>query len=200
MKCPHGAKYANKSDEELIVEFYGCDNEAFDEVWECRWRRKMRSYVACKVSNTQDVEDILQDAALKVIETKHRPSARYDPQRGAFVPWLSRVVENTVNDYFRRNPPPDDLQAETEVGEEDIPEPSEPADETDIEKKVLVRRAVCCLDEPSRTIVRLYFWEGWTIEEIARELGLPVATVHRRLNGDLKRLREKLGNFQRAGA
>ena len=203
MRCPHGAKYANKSDEELMVEFYGCDNEAFEEVWDCRWRQKMRRYVARRVCNAEDVEDILQDAAIKVVDTKNRPSARYNPHQGAFGPWLSKVVDSAVKDYHRKNPCDaqifllSELQAETaELGEEYVPEPPELVDETDIEKKVIIRRALRSLSEPSRTIVKLYYWGDWTIEDIARELGLSVATVHRRLKEDLKRLKEKLrGNF-----
>jgi len=62
MRCQHGARYEGKSDEQLMVEFYGCDNEAFDELWECRWRSKMYGRIARKVPK-QDVEDILQSIA-----------------------------------------------------------------------------------------------------------------------------------------
>jgi RNA polymerase sigma factor (sigma-70 family) len=199
MRCPHGARYAGKSDEQLMVEFYGCDNEAFDELWECRWRSKMYGRIARKVPK-QDVEDILQDVAIKVLETKHRPSARYDPHKGPLKIWLFRVAENVLQDHFRsgrfgQEVLLSDLQAEImEEGEEgEVPDPLEfAADEIDIERVVIIRDAVRRLSEPSRTIVQQRFWGNLTIEEIAEELGMPLATVHRKLGKDLERLREML--------
>jgi RNA polymerase sigma-70 factor (ECF subfamily) len=199
MKCPHGARYEGKSDEQLMVEFYGCDNEAFDELWECRWRSRMMRYVARKVSNPQDVEDILQDVAIKVFETKHRPSTRYDPHKGPLQPWLFRIVENALRDHFRsghfgQEVLLSDLQAEImEEEEEEVPDPLEfAADEIDIERIVIIRDAVRRLSEPSRTIVQQRFWGDLAIEEIAEELGMPLTTVHRKLGKDLERLREML--------
>jgi RNA polymerase sigma-70 factor (ECF subfamily) len=182
-----------------MVEFYGCDNEAFDELWECRWRSKMYGRIARKVPK-QDVEDILQDVAIKVLETKHRPSARYDPHKGPLKIWLFRVAENVLQDHFRsgrfgQEVLLSDLQAEImEEGEEgEVPDPLEfAADEIDIEKIVIIRDAVRRLSEPSRAIVQQRFWGNLTIEEIAEELGMPLATVHRKLGKDLERLREML--------
>jgi RNA polymerase sigma-70 factor (ECF subfamily) len=199
MRCQHGARYEGKSDEQLMVEFYGCDNEAFDELWECRWRSRMMRYVARKVSNPQDVEDILQDVAIKVLETKHRPSARYDPHKGPLKIWLFRVAENVLRDHFRsgyfgQEVLLSDLQAEImEEEEEEVPAPLEfAADEIDIERVVIIRDAVRRLSEPSRTIVQQRFWGDLAIEEIAEELGMPLTTVHRKLGKDLERLREML--------
>jgi RNA polymerase sigma-70 factor (ECF subfamily) len=205
MKCPHGARYEGKSDEQLMVEFYGCDNEAFDELWECRWRNRMMRYVARKVSNPQDVEDILQVAGVKVFETKHRPSTRYDPDKGPLQPWLFRIVENVLRDYFRsghfgQEVLWSDLQAEIiEEGEEgEVPDPLEfAADEIDTERIVIIQNAVCELPEPSRIIVKLIYWEGFTIEEIAEMLGMSLSAVHRKFTRDLKRLKEML--YERLG-
>jgi RNA polymerase sigma factor (sigma-70 family) len=197
MRCPHGARYAGKSDEQLMVEFYGCDDKAFEELWWCRWRNKMGRYVARRVP-IQDVDDILQNAAIKVLETKHRPSTRYDPHKGPLQPWLFKVVENVLRDHFRsehfgQEVLWSDLQAEImEEGEEgEVPDPLEfAADEIDIERVVIIRSAVHRLSEPSRTIVQQRFWGNLTIKEIAEELGMPLATVHRKLGKDLERLRE----------
>jgi DNA-directed RNA polymerase specialized sigma24 family protein len=40
--------------------------------------------------------------------------------------------------------------------------------------------------------VQQRFWGDLAIEEIAEELGMPLATVHRKLGKDLERLREML--------
>jgi len=197
MGCLHGARYAGKSDEQLMVEFYGCDDDAFDELWWCRLRSKMSGYVARKVP-IRDVEDILQDAAIKICETKHRPSARYDPRKAPLQSWLFKIVDNMLKDHFRKQPegeiPLSDLQPEIMEEEEgEVPDPLELSpDKTDIERCLVIRRAICSLSEPSRTIVQRRFWDDLTIEEIAEELGMSIATVHRKLEKDLERLKEML--------
>ncbi|MCS3921315.1 sigma-70 family RNA polymerase sigma factor (plasmid) [Fervidibacter sacchari] len=199
MRCPHGARYAGKSDEQLMVEFYRCDAEAFDELWWCRYKNKMSRYVARKVP-IRDVEDILQDAAIKVCETKHRPSARYDPHKGPLQSWLFRIVENAMRDRFRHSKHSEseillsDLQAEImEEGEEgEVPDPPEFAVAEINEEKIAIQDAVRRLSEPSRTIVQRKFWDDSTIGDIANDLGMSVATVHRKLEKDLERLKEML--------
>jgi len=199
MRCPHGARYAGKSDEQLMVEFYRCDAEAFDELWWCRYKNKMSRYVARKVP-IRDVEDILQDAAIKVCETKHRPSARYDPHKGPLQSWLFRIVENAMRDRFRHSKHSEseillsDLQAEImEEGEEgEVPDPPEFAVAEIDEEKIVIRDAVRRLSEPSRTIVQQRFWGDLTIEEIAKKLGMCVTQVHRKLGKDLERLKKML--------
>jgi len=199
MRCPHGARYAGKSDEELMVEFYGCDDKAFDELWWCRYRNKMSRYVARKVP-TRDVEDILEDAVIKVCETKDRPSARYNPQKGDFQSWLFKIVDNVIRDRFRHSKHfgneilLSDLQAEImeEGEEEEVPDPPEFAVAEIDEEKIVIRDAVRRLSEPSRTIVQKRFWGDLTIEEIAKKLGMCVTQVHRKLGKDLEQLKEML--------
>ena len=158
----------------------------------------MYGRIARKVPK-QDVEDILQDVAIKVLETKHRPSARYDPHKGPLKIWLFRVAENVLQDHFRsgrfgQEVLLSDLQAEIMEGEEEeVPDPLEfAADEIDIERVVIIRDAVRRLSEPSRAIVKQKFWGDLTIKEIAKELGMSIATVHSKLRKDLGRLKEML--------
>ena len=181
-----------------MVWFYGCDDNAFEELWECRLRGWLAVVVRQKVKNRTDVEDIVNDVSLKVILTKHKPSTRFDPQKGNLRSWVAKIADNEIADYFRKRGQETTFKELTKFGEDDeeeeVPDVPETmfANETDEELKVIIRSAVRKLEEPSRTIVRLHFWERLTQEEIARELGIPLATVNRRLKHDLDHLRELL--------
>ncbi len=197
MVCRHGRKYANASENELMIWFYECDGDAFEELWECRLRGRLTKFVHQKVENQSDVEDIVSEVSLKVIETKHRPSARFNPQRGDLKSWVIKIAINEIANYFRKRCQETTLNELIKFGEDDeeeIPDVPETllADEPNEEQKAIIRDAVQRLEEPSRTIVMLHFWDGLTQEDISEELGIPLATVHRRLKHDLAYLRELL--------
>ena len=198
MACRHGRKYANASENELMIWFYECDGDAFEELWECRLRGRLTKFVHQKVENQSDVEDIVSEVSLKVIETKHRPSARFNPQRGDLKSWVIKIAINEIADYFRKQGQGTTFNelmnfVKDDEGEEipDVPE-TMLVSEPDEEQKAIIRDAVRRLEEPSRTIVKLHFWDGLTQEEIAKELGIPLATVNRRLKHDLDHLRRLL--------
>ncbi|GBC99624.1 putative RNA polymerase sigma factor FecI [bacterium HR17] len=205
MACPHGSRYRNASEADLLEWFYACDNTAFEELFECRWRPWLTRWVAMNCEDKEDVQDIVQEVALKVVQTKHRPSTRYNPQRGQPRLWLLAIAKHEIVNLLRRKGKPligDFLEQFTEEGGEvEIPDPMELmeqmagiSDAAAEELRALVRTAVRKLEEPSRTIVRLHFWDGYTLQEIGAQFNMSLATVHRRLAHDLKHLRELLAD------
>lgn len=197
MPCQHGDKYAKASEEELMLWFYGCDDVAFEELRWCRLGDWMRKFVHSHLGDRrEDAEDVVEEVVFKIFQTKHRPSSRYDPQKASLRAWVGQIILHEIANLFRREDPTVSLSSgDEESGESELPEVPEHllATEHDEEEKFLVRDAVEKLSEPSRTIVRLCFWEDLTQEEIAQKLGTSVATVNRRLNHDLKCLRDLLG-------
>lgn len=53
-------------------------------------------------------------------------------------------------------------------------------------------RALCALPDQDQVILKLRFWEGMTIADIARTLGIPQKPLYRRIDADLRRLRAAL--------
>ncbi len=56
------------------------------------------------------------------------------------------------------------------------------------------------VSEPCRSLFRLYFYEEWSHEQIAQELGIAAGTVKSRLFRCLKKTREQWGAEQQAAA
>src|SRR5205807_1707700 len=56
-----------------------------------------------------------------------------------------------------------------------------------------LRRSLASLDRESRALVVLHYWRGLTLDETAREMGIPAGTVRSRLARLLAQLRRSLG-------
>lgn len=197
MACQHGAKYAKASEEELMLWFYECDDNAFNELWECRLFNWLEMFLASRINNREDVEDIMGEVSLKIVDTKHRPNARFNPQKGRIRPWVAGIAGNEIANHFRKRNQNSSFNELTKLDEDDEGEfPEIPeimlVDKIDEERKAIIRDAVQRLEEPSRTIVRLHFWGDFTQEEISEKLGIPLATVNRRLKHDLEQLKKML--------
>lgn len=125
-------------------------------------------------------EDALQDTFVKAYRA-------LDDFRGdsSHKTWLTRIAINVCKSIRRsawmrhvdRNKSLDNLPAG------DVP--FEMADDT-------VIRAVMSLPERQRTVILLYFYQGFRVPEIARLLSLPVSTVSSQLQRGKARLKKDL--------
>lgn len=129
------------------------------------------------LKNKSDAEDAVKEAFLRLIEKD--PYFKDDEHEKA---WLLRVTinisKNMLKAAYRKNLP---LQ-------EEIIFEGEKTDE--------VLSCVLTLPENYRTVIHLYYYEGYSIKEIASILKLPSATVGTRLSRARKLLEVSLrGDF-----
>ena len=120
------------------------------------------------LGDRQEAEDAVQDAFLAFLEKA--PGAL--DNRGA---WLMRVLVNNCRSRLRRawrreSPLPDDLPAPG-------PEEGQALEE------------LFALPPEDRTVIHLFYYEGWPTDEIARILGVRPGTVRSRLSRARQRLR-----------
>ena len=117
-------------------------------------------------------EDIAQETALRVWQ--RRDSLRAD---GDVVPYGLCIAGNLGRDELRKSKrfAPGGLEACN-------PRALRSREENPLVKS-LVQQGMDCLDARQRTIVELFYWEGWTTAEIGQHLGLKEGhvqvTLHR---------------------
>jgi RNA polymerase sigma factor (sigma-70 family) len=105
-------------------------------------------------------EDLEQDAALHAVEAFRRVRDVRQPRA-----LLTKVVSDTVHDYWRRRRPFADL---AEVDECQMARP--PAFEDDLDRSrqlAILRQALKALDTGKRATIEMYYVEGRSIGEIA---------------------------------
>ncbi len=136
-----------------------------------RWQKRLWRY-ACRLTGSPEAAwDVTQESWLGIVRGISRLS---DPAR--FRPWAYRIVTNKAGDWLRRKARQSRIQAgyDTNIQREHS---GRPPDEmaTDIEK--ILRQ----LPERSRTVLTLYYLEGFPLAEVARVLGTAPGTVKSRL-------------------
>jgi RNA polymerase sigma-70 factor (ECF subfamily) len=130
--------------------------------------------------NEQDAEDVVQDTFIRA----YRQIARFE-SRSSFATWLYRVAVNCSHDQLRRRPRTvpqrsGDDQGDALSGLADVSAGSNPERvlmSREIERRV--RDGLDSLSETERAAFILRHFEGLSIEEIGRSLGLAAsATKH----------------------
>ena len=130
---------------------------------------------AARLPSEADAEDAVQDAFLKLLD-----------RRGVFrdaeheKAWLIRVTLQRAADIRRRKARETPLDAAAE----------ESGASRDAGAELL--SAVRALPEKYGAVIHLYYYEGYSVKETAKLLGLPVPTAGTRLARGRERLRQML--------
>jgi RNA polymerase sigma-70 factor (ECF subfamily) len=155
-------------DAQLAVLAQAGDRDAFGELVR-RYTGQARRVARAVLGNESDADDAAQDAFLAAL----RYLGRYDPDR-PFGPWLMRIVANAAADWRRRR---------TVRATEAIPlqtADTAPGPERQALRRELrdeLKRALAGLPERRRIAVVLFDVEGYSHQEIADVLNVPVGTV-----------------------
>ena len=131
--------------------------------------------LACtRLDAPADAEDAVQEVFLRLLTA--RPVFRDAEHEKA---WLIRTTLHRASDFRK-------AAARKNVPLDEAAQAAEPEVENGL------RAAVLALPEKYSTVVHLHYYEGYSIKEIAKLLGIPAATVGTRLARGRERLRQML--------
>lgn len=178
----------------LIIEsvLNGCPDD-FEKLVK-RYDREIRRIVGAMVTNRQDKQDIVQDIWLSAYQ---RLSSLRDPER--FPQWLCAIARNRclahVGDREHRE------TAWTEVHPEEVASSAWPGDEhLDRAKRRRMRNAVATLSHALGRTVAMYYFTGYSCDEVSTKMNVPVGTVKRRLSEARRKLRSMFRNWSQLPA
>lgn len=176
-----------RSDAELLGAHVAGDSLAFEEIVR-RHRDRLWAVALRTTGDPEEAADSLQDALISAYR-------RADQFRGdsAVTTWLHRIVVNASLDRLRRRAVraadalPDD--------KDDLPgrvvvDPVDHMDRREIQ--LVVTAALAELPVDQREAILLVDVEGWSVEDAARELGIPEGTVKSRCFRGRARLAKSL--------
>ena len=163
-------------------------------IWQ-QVRDGLRVFVAKRVANEAEVEDILQEVFLRM----HRKlDSLKDPRR--IVSWLFQITRNAIIDHYRtptrhREVPAGlsaDLDAEHQASTASAVEATEDSDRLRTELAGCLRPMIDRLPADHRQAVTLVELDGLTQQAAAKRLGLSVSGMKSRVQRGRRQLKDML--------
>jgi RNA polymerase sigma-70 factor, ECF subfamily len=146
------------------------DRQAF----ECFYREhaaRLQNYLRRCLPDPKVAEEIAQDA---FVQLWRRPNG-FNPGRGSPAAYLFGIAAKRAADWWRHHPSQSPAQPEAPVRQGDLP--------------VLMANALARMDPEKRSLLWLREIEGYSYQELAEVLELPLGTVRSRLFAAREQLR-----------
>ncbi len=176
--------YVNKTDtNELVLGLQNKSEEAFTILYDDYSSALFG--VAFKIVNNKTIaEELLQDAFVKI--WKHIDM--YDATKGTLFTWMLNITRNTCKDYFRsKHYGYQSLISQEDL--DDIPSKYMPQATSYEEESWELQQLTQKLEPKYKEIIDLVYIFGYSQEQVAEKLNIPLGTVKTRSRDALKQLR-----------
>ena len=163
------------------------DQAAFERLYSAT-RAKLYGVLLRILGKPELADDVMQETYLKV----WRMAGKFDPTIASPITWMVAIARNRAIDIVRKK---------GDVSVEETPEAMGVAADTPAplarrEMTEELRRLLSCLgklDPEKQRIVLLAYYSGWSREQLAQKLDIPVNTIKTWLRRSLLDIRECMG-------
>ena len=166
----------------LITQLQEGNEKAFEKIYQL-YSKSIFGVIFTILKDEKLAEEVLQDVFLKVWEK----ASTYDASKGRFFTWILNIARNASIDQLRSRTYKD---LQKNVGDEtfvDIIESRQKlVDNTD---GIGLRKYIRLLEPLCRNIIELLFFKGYTHQESAKALEMPLGTLKTRNRMCIKKLR-----------
>jgi RNA polymerase sigma-70 factor (ECF subfamily) len=171
------------TESDFLAQLIKQDRQAFNYLYD-NYSPALYGIILKMIKNEDTAQDLLQDVFIKIWKN----CGKHDPSRGRFFTWMLHVTRNTCLDYLRLLHP--EMLDVSLVG--DMIENNQTAF-TEIHSSDL-KELISHLRKEQKILIEMVYWEGYTHEETAFRLQLPLGTVKSRIRDALKKIRFVLTN------
>jgi RNA polymerase sigma-70 factor (ECF subfamily) len=172
----------------LIPKVAAGDHAAFEELYHAA-KPRVRAIATRVVRNPAIASEAVQECFLDV----WRLSNTFDPARGSAMAWIATIAHRRSVDIVRRNQSSVQRDFAYGIAMYSRPHQDQPGaallDRLEIAE---VMQALTQLTSLQRDAVKLAYFSGLTIPQIAQQLGVPISTLRTRVRDGLQRLRTTL--------
>lgn len=163
------------------------DQDAFDKLYAAT-RAKLYGVVLRILRRSDLADEVIQETYVKIWSS----AGQFNPALASPITWMVAIARNRAIDTVRKK---------SDVSIEEVPEAMEMAADTPDplaarEFNEELKRLLGCLgrlDGERRKLVLLAYYDGFSREQLAQQLGKPVNTIKTWLRRSLLEIRECLG-------
>lgn len=172
------------SEQELVEALKGHINKAYKYLY-LNYRGSLYNVIIQIIPDTETANDVLQE----VFITVWKNIDKYDSERGRLYTWLLNITRNTAINKTR-----------SKIYKSSLKNDSISNYVNDFDEKITVqqninhiglRKEVSRLKDELKAVLELSYFNGFTQEEIARVLNIPLGTVKTRLRSAVMELRKQ---------
>lgn len=157
-----------------------------------RHQNKIKVYIYSKVRDRDVTEDLFQDTFVKVIKTLRKGSYN---EEGKFLPWVMRIAQNLVVDYFRKSNrlPKANTSSEFNIFSV-ISDESLHVEERLVKSQIDqdICNLVQLLPEDQREVVEMRMYKDMSFKEISETTGVSINTALGRMRYAIQNLRKQM--------
>lgn len=180
-----------RSDYELMLLIKDRQHQALSILYD-RYAPLVYSFAMKALKDEQAARDIVQSVFMRLWTT----GSEYNPDKGRYTSWLLTITRNLTTDWLRKQ------RRESKVRSlmpweqlEQMPDNLSLSTEDHYERESMqaeVRGAYRFLSSQQIMLVEHFYWQGYSLNELAALYGQPLGTVKNRLHQTLKILRRHL--------
>jgi len=173
------------SEQELVTMLQQRNGQSFSYLYD-NYAGALFGIIKGIIPDEEVVRDVLQEVFVNI----WKKIELYDATKGRLFTWMMNVARNAAIDKLRSRSYQDSLKNRAIPENVDISMPgaivTQQGDDVGL-KKVLTR-----LKEEHRILIDLSYFQGYTHEEIAKALNIPLGTVKTRIRSALMQLRNMI--------
>jgi RNA polymerase sigma-70 factor (ECF subfamily) len=177
---PAKSKY---TEEELIRLIREGNSTAFSYLYK-NYSRAIFGIISSIIDNKNEAEDVLQNVFVKI--WNNFPA--YDPNKGRLYTWMLNIARNMAIDFVRSR----HAKMETQIHkiENNVYEINRQHQHNIDCDHIGLKDVVDNLKEDQKKLIKMAYFGGYTQEEMAEELQMPLGTVKTKIRSALLTLRE----------
>lgn len=175
------------SEEELVALLRVQDASAFSYLYD-NYAGALNGIITRMVEDSQLAEDILQEAFIKIWNNFRQ----YDNTKGRLFTWMINITRNLTIDTLRSK----GYKKQKKISQDENSVSNYQDKNYTAEKfdTIGLRNKLKNLKPDQKVIIDLAYFNGYTQEEISKEMGIPLGTVKTRMRTGIIELRKLLQN------
>lgn len=170
------------SEEELVVLLKQQSQDAFNYLYK-NYAGGLYGIIRKVITDEQTAQDVLQDVFVKVWNN----IGQYNTEKGRIYTWMINIARNAAIDKLRSKG--EIMKSKIHTGEDAVYNVQKGMKTEQSTDTIGLKEAVGGLKPEQQTIVSLAYFKGFTLDEIAKTLDIPLGTVKTRMRAAMQALR-----------
>jgi RNA polymerase sigma-70 factor, ECF subfamily len=171
------------SEEELVSLIRQADQKAFSYLYD-KYSRALLGIIMVYTETQEEAEDILQMAFVKIWNN----FSQYEESKGRLYTWMLNISRNSAIDYTRSRSAKNN--SKNQSIDNNVFELNKKYQYTENYDHIGLKTLVGKLKEDHQLLIKMAYFEGYTHEEVSKELNMPLGTVKTKIRQAIISLRE----------